>query len=113
MVVLQSINLALRFVLEIFALAAVAYWGFKIGKEGGLTWLTALGAPVFLAVIWGVFGSPKAVINLSPPLHFFVEVLTFGLPCACFILCRKAANRHCLYYFGNFQTGRKGEPTPN
>lgn len=80
MVVLQSINLALRFVLEIFALGAVGYWGFKIGKDGVLKWLMAFGFPVLLAVIWGVFGSPKAVIKLSSPLHFIVEVLTFGLP---------------------------------
>jgi hypothetical protein len=80
MVVVQSINLALRFVLEMFALGAVAYWGFKSGKDGILRWLMAIGAPVLLAVIWGVFGSPKAVIKLTAPLHFTVEVLTFGLP---------------------------------
>jgi len=80
MVVLQSINLALRFVLEMFALGAVAYWGFKSGKDGILKWLMAIGAPALLAVIWGVFGSPKAVMKLTGILHFTVEVLAFGLP---------------------------------
>jgi hypothetical protein len=89
MVVFQSINLALRFVLELFALGAVGYWGFQVGKDGPLRWLMALGAPALLAIIWAVFGSPKAVVKLSMPLHFFVEVLTFGLPALALYLVGK------------------------
>ncbi|WP_422392202.1 YrdB family protein [Niallia oryzisoli] len=39
-----------------------------------------IGAPVLLAVIWGAFGSPKAKIKLSWPLHLFLELIVFGIP---------------------------------
>ncbi|WP_090745491.1 DUF2568 domain-containing protein [Mesobacillus persicus] len=40
------------------------------GEGGLLKWVLGLGAPTLLAVFWGIFGSPKAIINLSTPLHF-------------------------------------------
>ncbi|KAA9021140.1 DUF2568 domain-containing protein [Niallia endozanthoxylica] len=33
-----------------------------------------------MAIIWGVFGSPKAIVKLSMPLHLFLELMVFVLP---------------------------------
>ena len=78
--ILQNINLAIRFLLELCAIASLAYWGFVTGKGAVAKFFLGIGAPVLLAVIWGVFGSPKAKIKLSLPLQLFLELIVFGIP---------------------------------
>jgi hypothetical protein len=58
MIVLKYANLALAFLLELCALAALGYWGFVTG--GGLPAKIGLGVgvPLLAAVLWGVFESP-------------------------------------------------------
>ncbi|MDQ3870650.1 MAG: YrdB family protein [Chloroflexota bacterium] len=52
-------NLALRFLLELGAIVAVAYWGYYTGP-GGLRWVLAVGAPVVLIVVWALVIAPGA-----------------------------------------------------
>jgi len=47
-------NLAFRFTLELAALAAMGYWGWKTG-ESWTRWLLMIGVPLIAAAIWGVF----------------------------------------------------------
>ena len=61
---LKSINLAVRFLLELCVLAAVGYWGFKTSSGWFLKILLGIGAPLLIAVIWGMFGAPKANLQL-------------------------------------------------
>lgn len=58
---LKVINLAVRLLLEICALIAVGYWGFKTGSGWLLKILFGIGAPILIAVLWGMFGAPKSV----------------------------------------------------
>ncbi len=55
----KTANLGLRFLLELGALAAVAYWGFTT-NDGVLRWALGIAAPVAVAVVWWLFVSPKA-----------------------------------------------------
>ncbi len=71
--VLKNANLALRFLLELGALAAVAYWGYKTG-DGALRWVLAIGAPVAVAVVWWLFVSPKAAVDAPQPVRLLVEL---------------------------------------
>lgn len=77
MYLLQTANLALRFILELCALAAFAYWGVQIGK-GPIKTVLSVGAPVAAAMIWAAFGSPKASFPLTGWLHLALEALLFG-----------------------------------
>ena len=52
-------NLALRFVLELVGLAALAYAGFH-AFAGPLSWLAAVAAPMAMAVVWGLLIAPNA-----------------------------------------------------
>lgn len=79
-IVLQTINLAVRFFLEICALFVAGYWGFKTGSSGWMKGLLGIGIPLVLAVLWGLMGSPKAPIQLAVPFRFFLEAVVFGLP---------------------------------
>ncbi|MBA9029089.1 YrdB family protein [Peribacillus huizhouensis] len=78
--VAKLINLGQRFILEICALVVYGYWGFKIGNSGFIKGLLCIIIPVGIAVIWGGFGSPKASIQLSEPLHLVLEVIIFLVP---------------------------------
>ena len=73
MEVLKNANLALRFLLELGALAAVAYWGWQTGV-GATRWLLAIAAPVAIAVVWWLFVSPKAAVGAPRPVRLVVEL---------------------------------------
>ena len=70
-------NLVLRFLLELTALAATSYWGFA-SSSGVRQWILGLGAPAVVAVVWGLFVSPKAKIELPRPARFAVELAVWA-----------------------------------
>ena len=69
---MKAANLALRFVLELAALAALAYWGWCV------SWVLAIAAPAAWIALWATFGSPKARVTLSTPQRIVFEALVFG-----------------------------------
>lgn len=75
---MKSLNLGLRFLLELCALGAAGYWGFTLQRGLALRVLLGIGAPLVLAVVWGTLGSPKAAVKLAAPLHLLLEVVVFG-----------------------------------
>lgn len=75
---LKSINLAVRFLLELCVLAAVGYWGFKTNSSWFLKTLLGIGAPLLIAVIWGMFGAPKAANHLTGFSLLALELIVFG-----------------------------------
>ncbi len=77
---LQTANLALRFILELCALASLGYWGFHTYKGLFLKIAWGIGAPLLLAFVWGMLGSPGATVKLSASLHLLLELVVFGLP---------------------------------
>lgn len=92
MELLQMANLALRFLLELCALVSLGYWGAHASNRMIGKILLGVGAPLLLAIIWGLFGSPNASIMLSPPAHLLLEVIVFGLSA----LALYAAGKHFL-----------------
>lgn len=81
----HPINLALRFLLELSALAAVGVWGWKVG-EGWLRYLLVLGIPIALALAWGAFAVPNdpsrsgtALVAVPGLLRLLIELTIFGL----------------------------------
>ena len=72
---LKATNLGVRFLLELGMLAAVGYWGFKIGSGWFLKILLGIGLPALIAVIWGMFIAPKATYPLSGASYLTVELL--------------------------------------
>jgi hypothetical protein len=54
----NPINLAVRFLLELCALAAMAYWGWT-QHSGWLRFVLAIGLPVLAGGLWGAFAVPN------------------------------------------------------
>lgn len=73
------INLALRFLLEVCALISLSYWGFQSGQGILMKFGLGIGSPLLTAIIWGVFGSPKAPIPLQGFYRLLLELLIFVL----------------------------------
>ncbi|GAA1309270.1 hypothetical protein GCM10009647_031330 [Streptomyces sanglieri] len=59
-------NELLAFVVEVAALAALAWWGFVNGDGVAARLLLGIGAPAVAALIWGMFAAPRA--RFRPPL---------------------------------------------
>jgi hypothetical protein len=78
-VLIQSANLALRFFLELCALGALGYWGFKTGRGLIVKVGLGIGAPLLAALVWGMLGAPDAPVLLPEPLHLLLELMIFGL----------------------------------
>ncbi|KON67216.1 hypothetical protein AKG34_24985 [Peribacillus butanolivorans] len=78
--VLQMVNLSVRFLLEIFALAVYGYWGFKVGNTRIMKVFFSIVIPIGIAILWGAFGSPKASIQLSAQIHLLLEAVIFLVP---------------------------------
>jgi hypothetical protein len=76
-------NEVLAFVLELVALAALAWWGATVGD--GLGPHIALGVltPLAAAVVWGLFASPKARYSLPISWILAVKALVFGTAMLC------------------------------
>jgi Protein of unknown function (DUF2568) len=74
---LRHANDGLRFLLELAALASLAYWGFETA-DGVLGWVLGLGAPLLMAVVWGTFMSPKASHRVDDPVRILAEIAIFG-----------------------------------
>lgn len=82
MTAVRSANLFARFLLELCALGALAYWGFHTG-DGMISRLgPAIGAPLLVALIWGAFVSPKAAVRVPRPVHLLLQAVLFGASAA-------------------------------
>lgn len=80
----HPVNLALRFLLELAALASLGIWGWS-QTEGNIKYLLAVGVPILAAAVWGTFAVPddpsrsgKAPVPVPGILRLFIELLIFG-----------------------------------
>lgn len=78
MLAIKSANLALRFLLEICALVALGYWGFKVGKGPLTKGLLGIGTPLVTATVWAMYGAPAAKYLLHGWAHTALELGIFA-----------------------------------
>lgn len=71
-------NLALRFLLELCALASLGYWGFHNVNGAFVKIACGIGAPLAAIIVWGLFVAPKAIVMVSGPLHLLLELVVLG-----------------------------------
>ncbi len=75
---MRAINLLLRFLLEISALAALAYGGWHVPGPWWVRLAPALLLPLLAAVAWGRWVAPKASNPVPDPLRLVPEWGVFG-----------------------------------
>ena len=81
---MQPFNLAIRFLLEVLGLAAIAWMGWQFGK-GAFRYVYAVGLPLLAACLWGVFAVPddpsrsgSAVIAIPGIVRLLLELGFFA-----------------------------------
>jgi hypothetical protein len=72
---LKSLNLLVRFLLELCLLAAAGYLGFNTQSGWFMKILFGIGLPVLIATLWGLFVAPKAIYPLSGAAHLILELV--------------------------------------
>ena len=92
MAAIKAVNAAVRFLLELCALGALGYWGFRTGSATAVKIALGIGTPVVAAVLWMIFGAPGAPRQLHGPWHLALEVLILGGAA----LALYAAGKHVL-----------------
>ncbi|BAU81010.1 hypothetical protein SLA_0055 [Streptomyces laurentii] len=75
---LHVLNEGIAFLLELAALACLAWWGWHSAESIALRLVLAIAAPVAAAVVWGLFASPKATFTLPLAGVLAVKALVFG-----------------------------------
>ena len=74
----KAANLALKFALELAALAAFAYWGTALHGTA-VSALAAIAAPLVMIVVWGTFAAPHARHRLAGAIRIPFELAVFAL----------------------------------
>jgi len=75
---LNDANLALKFVLELLAIAAFAYWGASL--DGVLvSVIVGIAAPASAAALWGLFAAPRSSRRLPTRARVPFELGVFAL----------------------------------
>lgn len=73
--------LGLHFLLELSALASIAYWGWTT-RTGLARWGWAIGLPLVLAVIWAIFRAagdgPDPTVTIPGMARLVLEVAILG-----------------------------------
>ena len=80
----HPINLALRFLLELSALAAMGFWSYN-QSDGWIRFILMLVVPIIAAAIWGIFAVPDdqsrsgaAPISVPGILRLALELAFFA-----------------------------------
>jgi hypothetical protein len=80
----RPFNLALRFLLEIAASLALAYWGWR-QASGAVRYVPAIALPLAAAALWGTFRVPgdssasgAAPVPVPGPARLLLELALFG-----------------------------------
>ena len=80
----HPLNLAIRFLLELAGLAALAHWGWS-QHEGWLRFVLAIGLPLLAAALWATFAVPddpsrsgKAPVPVPGIVRLVLELAFFA-----------------------------------
>ncbi len=60
----RTLNLLVRFILELVIFFSFAYWGFHLDNGLIVKMIAGIGLCLVMVVIWGIFISPKATVKL-------------------------------------------------
>jgi hypothetical protein len=113
MALLKALNLGAKFLLELAALAAFAWWGGTVG-HGVVSVLCAIAAPLLAAVLWGRWAAPRAKRRLPLARRVPFELGVFALAAVslgtvsvvagCVLAAAVAVNAALLTAFGQWES---------
>ena len=85
----DALLLTVRFLLELAALAALAWWGVRTGETALMKVLLGAGAPLAMAVVWGAFVAPKAAFAVPGPVHVALQLAVLAAAAGALVAIQK------------------------
>ncbi len=76
--VLKTLNLLVRFLLELCMLVAVGYWGFETHSGWAAKIILGIGLPVLIAAVWGLFAAPRGPYRLTGVAYIVLSLILLG-----------------------------------
>ncbi|MFT4294679.1 MAG: YrdB family protein [Micropruina sp.] len=73
---LVAVALTVRFLLELALLAGVGVIGWQVAP-GWWRWVAVIAGPAAVAVLWGLFLSPRAAVMLPEAARLAIETVLF------------------------------------
>ena len=77
--ILKDLNFVVLFLVELAMLYNFAVWGFTLKRPLIVRYLTGIGAPIMVIVLWGMFFSPDPALTLTQPWNAMGEYALFTL----------------------------------
>jgi len=96
--IIKSLNLGLRFLLELCLLASLFIASINLINNSILRWTAAVCLTVLAASIWGIFVAPKSQHLLDLPYRLFVELILYSL--ATFMLYKAGYPKIAVVFIG-------------
>ena len=78
MALLENSNLVIRLALELCALLAFGYWGFKTHVQTVERWGYGVGLPLVVALGWALLIAPGSVFEAPLGVRLGLEAAVFG-----------------------------------
>lgn len=75
---MKAANDAVRFLVELAVLAAIAYWGFHDHSSLAAKLVLGAGGPALVASIWAIWMAPQSDRRASERVRVVLEVAIFG-----------------------------------
>ena len=97
---IKSLNVGLRFILELTLLFVIAYSSYHIFENTFVRWFLAIALPIAVASIWGYYVAPKSQHILSMPWRSIVVIVLFSL--ATILLAKAGQGRLAVYFMSVF-----------
>ncbi|MBS4218511.1 YrdB family protein [Bacillus sp. FJAT-49711] len=115
MIAVKYTILFIFFLMELCALAVFSYWGFSLNSGWAVKIFFGIGAPLFAAIFWGIFLSPKAPFPVPIYARFLLQSLIFTLACTALYLSKTGKlafifgtivviEMICIYFFDKSET---------
>lgn len=80
----HPVNLAFRFILEVYGLVIMGMWGWHF-QDSWLKWLLVISLPLLASILWVTFNVPhdpsrsgQAPVPVPGIIRLFLELLIFG-----------------------------------
>lgn len=91
-----ALVLTVRFLLELAALGALAWWGVRTGETAAAKVALGAGAPLAMVVVWGAFVAPKATFAVPGPVHVALQLAVLGAAVAALVAIHEVAAAELL-----------------
>ncbi|MCA9347686.1 YrdB family protein [Candidatus Saccharibacteria bacterium] len=97
---IKSINVGIRFILELTLLFVFAYSSYRIFDNIFVRWFLAIALPLVVASIWGYYVAPKSQHILAMPWRSIIVVILYSL--ATIFLAKAGQGKLAVYFMGVF-----------